>query len=82
MWLDRTVTKSNFCVNRGAEQRRCSVPAALRAPAPGHAGRWTTQVQFQLKSDHPKSLISFQNTRNKGVFYTLRAIFSMSKSVL
>ncbi len=31
--------KSNFCVNRSAKQRRCLVPVALRAPAPGYAGR-------------------------------------------
>ena len=28
-------TTPNPALNRSAEQRRCSVPAALRAPAPG-----------------------------------------------
>jgi hypothetical protein len=26
---------SNFCVNWSVEQRRCSIPVARRAPAPG-----------------------------------------------
>jgi len=29
----------NKGINRSAEQRRCSVPVALRAPAPGYAQR-------------------------------------------
>jgi hypothetical protein len=29
----------NLRINRSAEQLRCSVPVALRAPAPGYAGR-------------------------------------------
>jgi hypothetical protein len=33
-------TLSNFRVNRSAKQRRCLVPVALRAPAPGYARRW------------------------------------------
>jgi len=31
--------KSNIGVNRSAKQRRCLVPVALRAPAPGYAWR-------------------------------------------
>jgi hypothetical protein len=31
---------ANLGVNRSGEQRRCSVPAALRASAPVYAGRW------------------------------------------
>jgi hypothetical protein len=34
------VTTPNFSVNRSAEQRRSSVPSALRTSAPGYAGRW------------------------------------------
>ena len=33
----------NICIDRSAEQLRCSVPSALRASAPGHAGRWATR---------------------------------------
>ena len=29
----------NRCIDRSAQQRCCWVPVALRAPAPGHAGR-------------------------------------------
>jgi len=35
--------RPNKGIDRSAQQRRfacCRVPAALRAPAPGHAGRW------------------------------------------
>ena len=37
--------KSNFCVNRSAKQHRCLVPVALRAPAPGYAGRWASELR-------------------------------------
>jgi hypothetical protein len=30
---------SNFCIDRSAQELRSWVPVALRAPAPGHAGR-------------------------------------------
>lgn len=34
-----TVTTPNICIDRSAERRRSSVPSAVRASAPGHAGR-------------------------------------------
>jgi hypothetical protein len=33
------MSASNLGINRSAKQRRCLVPAALHAPAPGYAGR-------------------------------------------
>jgi hypothetical protein len=44
---DRAGQRPNKGMNRSAEQRRfarCSVPAALRAPAPGYARRWAPRV--------------------------------------
>jgi hypothetical protein len=38
-WLRPSHLTSNICIDRSAKQLRCLVPVALRAPAPGHAGR-------------------------------------------
>jgi hypothetical protein len=35
----------NICIDRSAKQLRCSVPSALRAPAPGHAERWASNAK-------------------------------------
>jgi len=40
-WVALCRQPSNNRINRSAQQLRCRVPVALRAPAPGYAERWT-----------------------------------------